>query len=75
LDHCCRRTRDKLQNQRKEFGTTSGGAAWGRTRVTTRPIEPADAPLLAGFAELSEESRDGRFFTLKDEFDDRQLPT
>lgn len=42
--------------------------------MTIRPIGPAGAPLLAaGFAELSEESRDRRLFTLKDELDDRQL--
>jgi GNAT superfamily N-acetyltransferase len=42
--------------------------------VTIRPIEPGDAPLLlAGFAELSEESRYRRFFTSMRELDDRQL--
>ena len=44
------------------------------SRVTIRPIEPADAPLLvAAFAELSEDSRYRRFFTPKRELDDRQL--
>jgi acetyltransferase len=44
------------------------------SRVTIRSIEPADAPLLvAGFAELSEESRYRRFFTPKRELDDGQL--
>jgi GNAT superfamily N-acetyltransferase len=44
------------------------------SRIGIRPIERGDAPLLlAGFAELSEESRYRRFFTPMRELDDRQL--
>ena len=46
------------------------------SRVTIRPIEPADAPLLvAAFAELSEDSGYRRFFMPKRELDDRRSPT
>jgi len=44
------------------------------SRMTLRPVEPADKRLLAAaFDELSEESRYRRFFTPLRELDERQL--
>jgi GNAT superfamily N-acetyltransferase len=44
------------------------------SRVTIRPVEPGDKPLIAaGFEQLSEQSRYRRFFTPQRGLDERQL--